>query len=151
MKPELRKAVRADAKEIARLEDEIFSDAWSLFDIEAAIDDGGGVCYVAEAEGEIISYVIGRKIEPEAEIYRVATAKAYRRCGYSKLLIDFLFCAEGGVEKIFLEVRESNGAARGLYSSLGFKEISVRKNYYKSPCENAVIMLKDKKNEDTCI
>ena len=45
-----------------------------------------------------------------------------------------------GVERIFLEVRESNSPARNLYSAKGFKEIGIRKKYYRDPVEDAHIM-----------
>ena len=34
------------------------------------------------------------------------------------------------IKTLFLEVRKGNFAAIALYLSLGFEEISIRKNYY---------------------
>ena len=42
----------------------------------------------------------------------------------------------------FLEVRESNDAARRLYEKMGYEQIGVRKNFYEKPAENAIIMSK---------
>ncbi len=53
------------------------------------------------------------------------------------LLIDL---GRKGVKAAFLEVRESNAAARGLYGSRGFREIGRRKNYYRRPVEDALVM-----------
>ena len=50
------------------------------------------------------------------------------------------YAAECKIENILLEVRESNTAARSLYDSLGFRPVGVRKNYYKNPVENAILM-----------
>ena len=81
---------------------------------------------------------------PEGEIYRIATKNEYRKRGIAYRLLDFaLKTARGaGLESVFLEVRESNVAARNLYRAYGFSEIGVRKNYYKEPTENAVLMMK---------
>jgi len=48
-----------------------------------------------------------------------------------------------GVVEFFLEVRESNTPARGLYTKLGFEEIGLRKNYYEEPREHAVLMKRE--------
>ena len=47
-----------------------------------------------------------------------------------------------GMAVLYLEVRESNQPARGLYKSLGFEENGIRKNFYEQPVENAVLMSK---------
>ena len=49
----------------------------------------------------------------------------------------------GKSDAVFLEVRRSNGAAISLYTSLGFENIGVRKNYYKLPTEDALLYKKD--------
>ena len=102
------------------------------------------MCYVAVREGEICGYMLGRKILPEGEIYRVAVKADMRERGIGYRLLSGALESELllGVETVFLEVREGNLAARRLYLAAGFEEISVRKNYYKNPTENAVIMIK---------
>jgi len=45
---------------------------------------------------------------------------------------------------VFLEVRENNFSAISLYKKIGFKEINIRKNYYKDTGENALIMSYEK-------
>ncbi len=130
---------------ISRLEEDIFPDAWSYRDVLTTISSNGALCFVATSdEGELLAYVIGRCIIPEGEIYRIATKEAYRGRGIAYRLLDFaLKTARGwGLESVFLEVRESNAPARALYRAYGFREIGVRKNYYKEPTENAVLMMK---------
>ena len=53
------------------------------------------------------------------------------------------FCAEKGIKKIFLEVRESNAGAIALYTSLGFNAVGKRPNFYRMPTEAAIIMTKE--------
>lgn len=131
--------------QISRLEEDIFPDSWSYRDILTTISSNGSLCFVATSdEGELLAYLIGRCIMPEGEIYRIATKETYRGRGIAYRLLDFaLKTARGsGLESVFLEVRESNAPARALYRAYGFTEIGIRKNYYKEPTENAVLMMK---------
>ena len=139
---EIRRAVPADAKKIALAEKIIFSDPWSERDISSSICDDGSMCYTALSDGEVAAYIIGKIIAPEGEIYRIATLPSKRQKGISRRLLDFAVKNEmaHGLEVIFLEVREKNLPARSLYTSYGFTETGIRKNYYKNPCDNAILM-----------
>ena len=139
---EFRRATATDVGAIAAMESEYFSDGWSEKDILAYISSEMAMCYSAISDGELIGYILGRKIVPEGEIYRVAVKKEKRERGIgSRLLAYAMKCeCEAGVESLFLEVREENAAARRLYSSAGFTDIGFRKNYYKNPDDNAIIM-----------
>ena len=142
---QIRRAIPNDAPKIAELEAEIFSDAWSVKDVLSTITSSGAMCYVATSDsGELLSYLIGRIIAPEGEIYRVATAPLARRRGIAYRLIDYALKTEKGhgLESVFLEVREKNVPARNLYKSYGFIETGVRKGYYKDPPDNAIVMIK---------
>lgn len=140
-----RRSVPDDAQGIRELETENFSDAWSERDIFSAISTEGAMCYTAVGDdGSVVAYVLGRLIAPEAEIYRIAVRSDKRRRGIGYRLLDYAMKTERGrgLETVFLEVRESNIAARNLYFSHGFKEIGVRRAYYKNPTENAIVMFK---------
>ena len=142
---QIRRAVPDDAPKIAEIEMDIFSDAWSVKNILSTITSQGAMCYVATSDtGELLSYVMGRVIAPEGEIYRVATVTGARRRGIAYRLIDYALKTEKGhgLESVFLEVREKNAPARNLYKSYGFIEAGTRKGYYKDPPDNAVIMIK---------
>lgn len=140
---EIRRSIPKDSNEIAAAEQKIFSDPWCEKDITSLISTAGGMCYTALSGGKLIGYLIGRQISPEGEIYRIATLPEYRRRGVAYRLLDYTVkCEHGrGLENLFLEVREHNTPARRLYKSYGFREIGVRKNYYKNPDDNAIIML----------
>lgn len=140
---EIRRALPKDAGKIAEAERTVFTDPWSEADIISTVSTEGSMCYVAIDGMKIAAYLIGRQIAPEGEIYRIATLPEYRRRGIAYRLLDYAVkCERGrGLENLFLEVRENNVAARGLYNSYGFKEIGTRKNYYKNPTDNATIML----------
>ena len=141
---DFRRAIPADATGIAALEEKIFSDAWSYRDVQDLICTEGGMCFTATENGEVIAYVIGRLIAPEGEIYRVAVAPHKRQRGIGYRLLDYAVkTSKGqGLERLFLEVRSRNIPAIRLYTAYGFKEIGVRKRYYKDPEDDAIVMLR---------
>jgi ribosomal-protein-alanine N-acetyltransferase len=79
-----------------------------------------------------IAFLISSYLFEEAELLSIAVSKKFRGQGISKLLIKDLirYGKFNGIERIFLEVSEKNNIAKSLYSKLGFKKISTRKNYY---------------------
>ena len=138
------KMTPSDTRAVAELEKSIFSDPWSEGDVCELVCNDGGMCYCAKGEdGELLAYVIGRIIPPEGEIYRIATKESARRRGIAYRLLDHTVRERKpeGLESLFLEVRSENRAARGLYLSYGFREIGLRRNYYKNPTDDAVVML----------
>ena len=76
------------------------------------------------------------------EILAIATIEEYRNKGIAQELLDKI-----KTKDIFLEVRESNQIAISFYKKNDFKEISIRKNYYSKPNENAIIMKLEVNNE----
>ena len=140
---EIRRTRPEDAGAIATAEELIFSDPWTYEDILKTVSTEGAMCYSALKDGELVAYVIGRVITPEGEIYRIATLPDHRGRGIAYRLLDFAVKTEVGLglESLFLEVRKNNLPARALYTSYGFSEVGVRKNYYKDPTDDAIIML----------
>ncbi len=140
---EIRRARPDDATRIAELEELYFPDPWNKKDIFSYICSEDGMCFTALEDGRPIAYVIGRLIAPEGEIYRIAVDEAFRRRGVGFRLLSFALKTERGrgLEATFLEVRKSNIPARRLYKAYGFTEIGERKNYYKNPTEDAILML----------
>lgn len=119
------------------------SEGWSsgAFRSEAE-KENGYVLYIADGN-EIIALLCGYSAVGEGDITSVAVAPDYRRRGLAKALIDkFAELLPDGTESIFLEVRESNSPAIALYEKCGFERLSLRKNFYDEPRENAVVMVK---------
>lgn len=95
--------------------------------------------------GEIVAFAICQTVLDEATLFNIAVQPASQGKGYGKKLLTALLetLQTKGVQTLWLEVRESNQTARKLYDSLGFNEVTVRKNYYPTPNggkENAVVM-----------
>ena len=146
---ELRRARPDDATAIAEMEEKIFNDPWVKKDIFSYICSDTGMCFSALDESGVVGYIIGRKIPPEGEIYRIAVREDKRQRGIGYRLLSYAMKTErgSGVETVFLEVRSKNTAARALYLAYGFKEMGIRRNYYQNPQDDAVIMVLQSKSD----
>ena len=98
--------------------------------------------YVLRLSGAVAGFAVIRMVGADLDIVNVAVEEAQRRQGLGRSLLRQLFAHAGsrGVGSVFLEVRESNQAARALYESLGFDETQRRRNFYANPVEDAVLM-----------
>ena len=119
------------------------NEGWSAdsFRSEVGKDNGIVLCYV---DGDnIIALLSGYFAEGEGDITSVAVDENFRRMGLAqKLITEFISILPENTENIFLEVRENNVPAINLYRKCGFEKLSIRKNFYSNPTENAVVMVK---------
>jgi ribosomal-protein-alanine acetyltransferase len=93
-----------------------------------------------EDESEPAGFLVGHAVGEEWELENIVVAEGRRRHGLgSRLLEEFLGLARGqGAKAVFLEVRESNQAARSVYERLAFEKTGVRAGYYQGPAEDAL-------------
>ena len=138
----IRRMEEKDLDAVAGIEAESFSMPWSREAFEDTLVMEHYRYFVAEENESILGYCGFLFAADEGEIPNVCVAAAARRRGIGKLLMNAL-CKEAkncGVTSLFLEVRLSNVAARGLYRLCGFEEIGIRKGFYELPKEDAVLM-----------
>ena len=97
---------------------------------------------VVEQQGSVVGFIVGRQVEDEWEIENIAVTGAARRCGMGSRLVGELLdlVRKRGGKSVFLEVRESNHAARSLYEKWAFLEVGRRKMYYQNPAEDALFL-----------
>ncbi len=131
--------------QIAELEKICFSDPWDDRSIASELTNPLSYWLVAE-EGEMVAaYVGSQTVLGETDMMNIAVHPGFRRRGYAETLVNALI--EGLTERksqcLTLDVRESNHAAIALYEKLGFTQIGLRKNYYRHPKENALILRKE--------
>ena len=133
-----------DLTEIAKLEEECFSDPWSQRMLADSFLSDGFFGSLLEEGNTITAYGGMRTVGEEAEIELIATAEMYRRCGRGGKILDDLLdeAARRGVKAVFLEVRVSNAAAQLLYIKKGFKGLYARSRYYPNG-EDAIVMKKE--------
>ena len=91
-----------------------------------------------------MGFLCGRLVAGEAEILKLVVREGDRRKGIGGRLVEaFLTRArEQQCRAVYLDVRESNGAALHLYESLGFCVVGRRRGYYRQPDEDALLMAK---------
>ena len=97
---------------------------------------------VVEQSGTVVGFIVGRQVEDEWEIENIAVTGAARRCGLGSRLVGELLdlVRSRGGKSVFLEVRDSNRAARSLYEKWAFLEVGRRKMYYQNPAEDALVL-----------
>ena len=127
---------------VSALESAVFSTPWTREEFAAELTSEFAFYFTAHEDGVFLGYVGCRMICGAGDITTTAVMPAARRRGVGRALFQALFAAlaHAGCASLFLEVRASNAPARALYHSLGFEEISVRRDYYDRPREDAVIM-----------
>ena len=128
-------------REIARLEAENFTDAWSEESLGSTFEYDYNHLLVEKRDGKVVGYVIYSDVQGEAELLRIAVDKAYRRRGIAALLMQNMLdeLTESGAERVSLEVRAHNISAVALYKKFGFIDIFIRENYYTDPVDDALI------------
>ena len=131
--------------QIAQLEKICFSDPWSEKSVASELDNKLAFWLVA-AEGDTVAGYIGSQtVIDETDMMNVAVHPDFRRQGIAEELVNTLVdnLKKMGSRCLTLEVRASNGPAIALYEKLGFAEIGRRKNYYRNPREDALILRKE--------
>lgn len=158
---------REDAPALAQLEASCFSTPWQAEQYGQFIASGTGqaqgptplaqalaCCPNKAAAGfvagavteshELVGYIsfVAQFAAGEIEIYNVAVAPSMRRAGTGRQLLIAMLDAAGqaGITKIFLEVREHNLPALGLYYGAGFALCGRRKAYYADTGEDALLL-----------
>lgn len=141
----VRPMVAADLDAVMEIEQNVLS-AWTEGQMADELVHESGWQFVAEEKERcrLAGYICGRIVYPEAEIFKLVVLPAYRRQGVGRMLLheSVWLLRQKGIRKCFLELRQSNLAARALYEEAGFSGISTRKAYYAEPREDAVIMVK---------
>ena len=131
--------------QIALLEGECFADPWSQQSIASELHNPLSLWLVAQEGQTLLGYVGSQTCLDETDMMNIAVSPASRRQCVARALIEALVSAlrERGSKQLTLEVRASNGPARQLYESLGFLQVGLRKNYYRNPKEDALILRKE--------
>ena len=138
----IRPATAADIPAMMALERHAVTAAhWRATDYEGIFaPDTERVVLVLE-EKEVEGFIVARPVGPQWEIENIAVAGVARRRGLGTRLMGELLkqARAAGAHEVFLEVRESNRAARRLYQKWAFVESGRRKAYYRDRDEDAVL------------
>ena len=140
----------ADLDEIMAIEDVSFSAPWSrqsYLDL-APLDTIS--FFVVKQDDRVVGYMLYQTWEEEMELHTIAVDPNHRREGVGRRMLEYLLsdATTRGVERVFLQVRPSNVAARTLYTQFGFYVIGVRHHYYRDNYEDALVMRRDLRREN---
>ena len=139
---QIRQAEAKDLPFLARAEAALFSDGWS----EELLSD----CMSRPLYGVLIAcreevpagYLITMTVLGEGEVLRIGCLPAFQKQGVASALLEYWLrtSRDRGMTAALLEVRSRNGAALSLYRKFGFLEEGRRKDYYRNPPDDAVLM-----------
>jgi [ribosomal protein S18]-alanine N-acetyltransferase len=132
-----------DVLRVAEIEQRSFSDAWPASAFLELLGRGYARLRVAEDAAAVVwGYCVLLRAADEGDIANICSAPEVRGGGVGgRLLDDALSAADASaVSAVYLEVRASNAAARGLYESRGFRVVGRRRDYYQHPTEDALVL-----------
>jgi ribosomal-protein-alanine N-acetyltransferase len=141
----IRAATVEDVEAVAAIEASAFSNPWHPHAFRSLIAQGRAHILLAQGpDSEVLGYAVVWWVHEQGELANLAVREKHQRRGIGSALLDRILedLLAQKVESLFLEVRASNLGALELYLSRGFTQISVRKEYYRKPREDARILLK---------
>ena len=135
----------AHVAQVAELEKLCFSDPWSEKSVASELENKLALWLVALDEDAVAGYIGSQTVIDETDMMNVAVHPDYRRRGIAEALVNALVDALKIREShsLTLEVRASNAPAIALYEKLDFQKTGLRKNYYRNPREDALILRKE--------
>ena len=130
---------------VAALETICFSDPWSENSVSSELKNKLAIWLVAEENGTVAGYIGSQTCGEESDVMNVAVHPDFRRRGIAEALVNALVAELKAIGShcLTLEVRASNVPAIALYEKMGFSKIGRRKNYYRNPREDALILRKE--------
>jgi ribosomal-protein-alanine N-acetyltransferase len=153
-----------DIVEVAAIEREAFTDPWSVQSFREALAHPAvyfacarrssavryGVGNDRRDGTAVAGYVVAWFAADEGEIANLAVRPAAWGSGIGRALLDSALAeaVRREVAAVYLEVRDSNARARGLYRSRGFEEVGRRRGYYQHPVEDAIVLRRTLKQVD---
>ena len=133
----------AELDAVVEIEHAVHAHPWTRGNFADSIS-AGYHCWVVHRDSALVGYGVVMIAAGEAHLLNLSVAPNWQRRGVGAELTRFFvkLARDYGAEKIFLEVRPSNAAARALYAGYGFTEVGVRRDYYPAgqSREDAVIM-----------
>ena len=146
---EIIKMNESHVAQVAELEKICFgSAAWSEKSVASELTNALAFWLVAVDGSRVAGYVGSQTVCDETDMMNVAVHPDFRRQGIGEKLVEQLVTElkSIGSHALMLEVRVSNAPAIGLYEKMGFLQVGLRKNYYRNPKEDAMILRKEWEN-----
>lgn len=131
-----------DLEAVLAIERASFATPWSERTFRGLLQRRNARLAVAEDGGQVVGYAVAWFAGGQAELGDLAVRPESRRRGVGRLLLEAMLAAaeQERIEVMYLEVRESNLAARALYEQGGFVAVDRRLRYYADPTEDALVL-----------
>lgn len=130
------------AEEVSSVSNQCLKESYTKKMFLSAIENDICSTFIALYKNKIVGFLDITYPRPECDINSLAVLPEFRKKGVANGLLEslFSFAKEKEISSIALEVRESNQNAINLYNKFHFKKAGLRKNFYSSPKENALIL-----------
>ena len=135
------------SKELKSVSDMIFSHGspWTIEQFFDQINQENTMLIEKRVDGKLIGFALSQFVLDEAELLLIGIIPNFRQHGIASQLLSELIQQLQGIDvtRLFLEVRKKNKQAINFYEKHHLIQIGVRKNYYKNPLDDALIMQLD--------
>lgn len=123
---------------------------WSTESLYLSIGSENSTVFYARIDGKVVGFIVASETQFTLDIYIVVVDEGYKNRQIGRQLLQALiqYAKEKGIPEILLETRKSNEPALALYKRVGFEKVGLRKAYYSSPIEDAVVMKKEVREEN---
>ncbi len=132
-----------DLAAMLALERAAYSHPWSEASLISAVEDPEvDVLVLRDARNALATHCIFQVVAGELHLHNLAVAPGLRRLGLARFAVELVhgLAVRRRARVAFLEVREGNAAARGLYAAMGYEPIGRRRGYYETPFEDALVL-----------
>ena len=138
----IRWMIRRDMPEVLHAEQNSFEFPWSEEDFIRCLRQRNCIGMVAECEERVVGFMIYELHKNRLHVLNFSVSPAWRRRGVGQQMIEKLVnkLSHQRRNRILLEVRETNLSAQLFFKSMGFKAVSVLRDFYDDTTEDAYLM-----------
>jgi len=133
----------SDLDEVAQIERTLYDFPWTRLNFADSLS-AGYCCRVMRIDGVLVAYAVMMCVLDEAHLLNITVTQDMQRRGFGRAMLAHLAreALTYGAERMFLEVRPSNVAARAMYDAAAFQPIGRRPRYYPAldGREDAIVM-----------
>lgn len=139
----IREAMVSDLEEILNIENSCSGMPWTRAQMEEELSYRYAHTFVAEKDSRIVGFFTMHILDDEGHLNEFDVLPAEQNSGIGSALLEklLILCGESGVRKVTLEVRTSAMPARHLYEKFGWKQVGIRKGFYRCPTEDGLVLL----------
>jgi ribosomal-protein-alanine N-acetyltransferase len=130
---------------VVEIETSAYPFPWSRGNFIDSLAAGYPARVLIGERGSVVGYFVAMHGVDEMHLLNLTVVPAEQSRGHGRFMLDALvaLCRERAARQLWLEVRQSNGRARALYTRYGFRQIATRRGYYPAALgrrEDAAVM-----------